>query len=515
MTTQSETTVSATQTAATASMSPLMPPVAWHVLRVGAALCFIGHGAFGLITKEAWVPYFGLVGIPPEVAFRLMPLVGAADILVGVLALIRPMPVVFAYMVVWALWTAMLRPLTGEPFWELLERAGNYGVPLALLLLPGIPTRVRNWFSRMHPPQTANTRGAGVVLRGTVVLLLLGHAGFGLEGRELLASHYAAVGLSAAAVPILGGFELGLAVAIAFVGAPGLLLFAMAWKVGIELLYPLSGAPIWEFIERAGSYAAPLALALLIGRSSRRSVNVPTGLASTANPQVQHAMAVAVVALGLTIPFGTARGVSPRAPLIAAADTVWNRMRGDVLLRELRVGTLVLACRHAITDRSHGDNRNVDFEDRTTQRNLSAEGERQARDLGREIEELNLPIGTVLTSPYARTRESAELTFGRAENSTLLYGQRSRNEVQALFGEAPTNGNRVLMTHQYVLRRMLRVFRNGEIAEGDCVVVHPLGGEGYEIVAHLKPEDWGSLRSSDARSRRGAGRLNHISAVYR
>jgi phosphohistidine phosphatase SixA len=201
--------------------------------------------------------------------------------------------------------------------------------------------------------------------------------------------------------------------------------------------------------------------------------------------------------------------------LIAAADTVWNRMRGDVLLRELRVGTLVLACRHAITDRSHGDNRNVDFEDRTTQRNLSAEGERQARDLGREIEELNLPIGTVLTSPYARTRESAELTFGRAENSTLLYGQRSRNEVQALFGEAPTNGNRVLMTHQYVLRRMLRVFRNGEIAEGDCVVVHPLGGEGYEIVAHLKPEDWGSLRSSDARSRRGAGRLNHISAVYR
>ena len=27
-------------------------------LRAGAALCFIGHGAFGVITKEGWVPYF-------------------------------------------------------------------------------------------------------------------------------------------------------------------------------------------------------------------------------------------------------------------------------------------------------------------------------------------------------------------------------------------------------------------------------------------------------------------------
>jgi len=34
------------------------------ILRVAVAGCFIGHGAFGLITKAAWVPYFAIFGIP-------------------------------------------------------------------------------------------------------------------------------------------------------------------------------------------------------------------------------------------------------------------------------------------------------------------------------------------------------------------------------------------------------------------------------------------------------------------
>ena len=33
------------------------------VLRIAAAMCFIGHGAFGIITKEGWLPYFAVVGI--------------------------------------------------------------------------------------------------------------------------------------------------------------------------------------------------------------------------------------------------------------------------------------------------------------------------------------------------------------------------------------------------------------------------------------------------------------------
>jgi hypothetical protein len=42
---------------------------------------------------------------------------------------------------------------------------------------------------------------------------------------------------------------------------PPVLVFAFVWKVGTELLRPAAGEPFWGFIERVGSYAAPLALA--------------------------------------------------------------------------------------------------------------------------------------------------------------------------------------------------------------------------------------------------------------
>ena len=45
------------------STTPMRRRVRW-CLRIGAAACFIGHGAFGIITKAAWLPYFAVVGIP-------------------------------------------------------------------------------------------------------------------------------------------------------------------------------------------------------------------------------------------------------------------------------------------------------------------------------------------------------------------------------------------------------------------------------------------------------------------
>jgi hypothetical protein len=43
------------------------------LLRLGVVGCFIGHGAYGFITKAAWVPYFGVVGIDRTWAYRLIP----------------------------------------------------------------------------------------------------------------------------------------------------------------------------------------------------------------------------------------------------------------------------------------------------------------------------------------------------------------------------------------------------------------------------------------------------------
>lgn len=247
---------------------------AYWVLRVGAAVCFIAHGAFGFITKASWVPYFGVVGIPEAWAWRLMPLIGAVDVLAGMAVLFAPRGLPLVYMTVWAVWTALLRPLSGESVFETLERAGNYGVPFALLLLTAMP---RSWsgIARLLDRPGADERileTVRQVLKWTTCLLLFGHGALGVITRKaILTSHYAAIGLPADTTIIVGWFEIALAAVVAVRPMVGLLLFVAAWKLATESLFVVAGAPIWEFLERAGSYAAPLALAAMspVSRATR------------------------------------------------------------------------------------------------------------------------------------------------------------------------------------------------------------------------------------------------------
>ena len=244
-------------------------------LRLGAAACFVGHGAFGVMTKPAWVPYFAVVGIPSDWALALMPLVGTVDIAAGLAVLLSPRPAVLLYMAVWGLWTALLRPLSGDNAWETLERAGNYGVPLALLLLAGGRGTVGRWSLRdwlapiapAGPGPVPDARLAEVarVLRWTVALLLAGHGALAaVVGKPLLAAHWSAVGLPGEALaPLAGWLEIALAAAVLLRPGAALLAAVAAWKLATEALFPAAGAPVWEFVERGGSYAAPIALALL------------------------------------------------------------------------------------------------------------------------------------------------------------------------------------------------------------------------------------------------------------
>jgi hypothetical protein len=246
-----------------ADLASTLPLASW-VLRAGAALCFIGHGAFGFLTKAAWLPYFGLVGIPADLAWRLMPTVGAVDVLAGMAVLFAPRRLPLLYMVVWGTWTALLRPLAGESVWEAVERAGNYGVPLALLLLAGpVPPLSRSRLLEIVDP-VWDGAAARAVLRWTTCLLLAGHGMLGIAGKPLLTAHYAAVGLPASTTAAVGWLELALALTVAVRPGSGLLLLVAGWKLATESLFLVAGAPIWEVVERAGSYAAPLALAVLL-----------------------------------------------------------------------------------------------------------------------------------------------------------------------------------------------------------------------------------------------------------
>jgi uncharacterized membrane protein YphA (DoxX/SURF4 family) len=115
------------------------------ILRVAVAGEFIGHGVFALQAKVGWIKYFAAVGIGADAANRLMPLIGAMDLTLGLLVLVYPVRLALVWMAFWGFWTALLRPLAGEPVWDFVERWANWGAPLALLVLRGIPKKGDGW----------------------------------------------------------------------------------------------------------------------------------------------------------------------------------------------------------------------------------------------------------------------------------------------------------------------------------------------------------------------------------
>lgn len=97
-----------------------------------------------------------------------------------------------------------------------------------------------------------------------------------------MARHYSALGFSDAAglVPLVGAFEFSLAGLVLLRPRPAILFGVCCWKIATEALFPLSSAPLWEVIERFGSYSAPLAFAPLLMQSVPDSSAESVGLAA-------------------------------------------------------------------------------------------------------------------------------------------------------------------------------------------------------------------------------------------
>jgi uncharacterized membrane protein YphA (DoxX/SURF4 family) len=121
--------------------------VEW-ILRIAVAGEFIGHGVFALQGKKQWIDWFGTFGIlDTGLATQLLFLVGLVDITLGILVLIKPIRIALLWMTFWGFWTALLRPIVGEPIWDFVERWANWGAPLALLFLIGWPKSFKEWLT--------------------------------------------------------------------------------------------------------------------------------------------------------------------------------------------------------------------------------------------------------------------------------------------------------------------------------------------------------------------------------
>jgi hypothetical protein len=245
-----------------------------YTLRFAVAMCFIGHGVFGIITKPIWCNYFAVFGIGKSTAYSIMPWLGSFDILCGILMLVYPVRAIPLWLVFWALITASLRPMSGEPIAELMERAGNFGAPLALLLLSnGFSKPFNNIFAPINPNNHVSDKTLRRVvfcLQLIVFLLLAGHGLLNVIEKKSLVLQYTALGFSSpqnAAVTI-GILEIIAGFAVLIRPLRTLLLVLIVWKIVSEFFYP--HYEMVEWIERGGSYGSLIALLLATTSNSYR-----------------------------------------------------------------------------------------------------------------------------------------------------------------------------------------------------------------------------------------------------
>jgi phosphohistidine phosphatase SixA len=180
-------------------------------------------------------------------------------------------------------------------------------------------------------------------------------------------------------------------------------------------------------------------------------------------------------------------------------STLAERPGGRDLIARLREGGYVIFIRHAATEATQ-DDPSPDLADPGTQRNLSDDGREQARQLGRAIRRLRIPVGTVLASPYARTRETAELAFGRDRvrvTHDLLNEafpgtddeELARRLGRLLATRPPAGQNAVLVSHGFNLQGATGL----SVGEGESAVFAPGDGGRSSLVARITVEEWQTL----------------------
>jgi len=147
------------------------------------------------------------------------------------------------------------------------------------------------------------------------------------------------------------------------------------------------------------------------------------------------------------------------------------------LINDLRKGGYIIFFRHTATDMKQKDtDRNLN--NCAGQRNLNEQGRRDAQAIAEAFRQLRIPIGTVLSSPFCRTLETAQLAFGKAIKSEALTsvfydGTQTPTLIESLgklLLTLPQKGtNTILVGHGVNLEVAMQV----SLAEGGAAIFRP------------------------------------------
>jgi Histidine phosphatase superfamily (branch 1) len=165
----------------------------------------------------------------------------------------------------------------------------------------------------------------------------------------------------------------------------------------------------------------------------------------------------------------------------AADDPLWD---------QLKKGGYIILMRNTVVDEGLGDPKGYKVADCATQLNLNDKSRAEAKKIGEEFKRRKIPIKQVLTSAFCRTKETAQLAFGKGDvweplNSFYDKPDRKSEQTRMLhqrMEHPPNDGtNLVLVTHGYNI-----VSATGLNPDpGDMLIIAPAFRVGYKVVGEL------------------------------
>ena len=180
----------------------------------------------------------------------------------------------------------------------------------------------------------------------------------------------------------------------------------------------------------------------------------------------------------------------------AAVQAEQRTPSANEVVAALKSGGYIVYFRHAATDFSKNDEKMRDFDDCANQRNLIDSGRDQSRSIGAAWKRLKIPVGKVIASPFCRTRETAQLAFGRVEPAQEARGgpgtagdaARYKPLAERLATRPSPGVNDVIVSHGNPFRALHPEL--GYLAEGEAAIIKPLGKGNHEVWARIPWDQW-------------------------
>lgn len=175
-----------------------------------------------------------------------------------------------------------------------------------------------------------------------------------------------------------------------------------------------------------------------------------------------------------------------------------QQLQGESLVKALRQGGYIIVMRHASSPREVPGKAAANPDNLKPERQLDQEGRSSATAMGKALRDLQIPIGTIFSSPTYRALETIRYAqLGKpqpipelGDNGKSMSGG---TEAQAAWlrkkvTESPKGTNTVIVTHMPNMSRAFPDSTSG-LADGEALIFGPNG-----VVARVKIEDWSKLK---------------------